>query len=75
MKLNNKVYDVFKWLLFIFIPASITLLTALTQVWGWDIPIEGIVTTISAVSTFIGVILGISTIAYNQNKEEIENDY
>ena len=70
MKLNNKVYDVLKWLLIICVHATITLITKLTQVWNWNIPIEAIVTTISAVATFLGVITGISTIYYNKSKIE-----
>lgn len=70
MKLNNKVYDVLKWILIICVPATITLITTLTQVWGWNIPIEAIVTTISAVATFLGVITGISTFHYNKSKIE-----
>lgn len=64
MKLNNKCYDVIKWVLLIVVPAFISLLTALTQAWGWDIPLEAIVTTISAIATFLGIILGISTVKY-----------
>jgi len=67
--LPNKVYDVAKWSLFIVVPALITLITALQKAWGWNIPIDNIVITISAVATFLGVVLGISTVAYNQEKE------
>ena len=67
--LPNKVYDIAKWSLFIVVPALITLITALQKAWGWNIPIENIVITISAVATFIGVVLGISTVAYNQEKD------
>lgn len=66
MRLNDKVYKIFKWGLIIFIPALITLLGTLGQIYGFDT--EKIVLTISAVSTFIGVITGISN--YNYNKGE-----
>lgn len=65
MKLNDKVYKVFKWGLLIFIPALITLIGSLGQIYGFDT--EKIVLTISAISTFLGVITGISN--YNYNKE------
>ena len=66
----NKVYDVLKWILLIFVPAFITLLTTLTMVWGWDIPLEAIVTTISAIATFLGALIGISTKNYRKSMGE-----
>ena len=68
MKLNNKVYDVLKWLIMIVSPAIIVLITALTNAWGWNIPLEAIVTTISSVTAFVGVVVGISTFQYNKAK-------
>lgn len=66
MKLNNKVYNIFKWLLIIVVPATITLISTLGQIYNFD-P-EKVVLTISAISTFIGVITGISN--YNYKKGE-----
>ena len=66
MKLNSKVYDILKWGLIIFIPALITLIGTLGQIYEFDT--ETIVLTISAVSTFLGVITGISN--YNYKKED-----
>lgn len=66
MKLNDKVYKVFKWGLIIFIPALITLIGTLGQIYNFDT--ETIVLTISAISTFLGVITGISN--YNYRKDE-----
>lgn len=62
----SKVYDVIKWVLIIFVPAFITLLSTLTIVWHWNIPLEAIVTTITAVATFLGALVGISTKNYNK---------
>lgn len=67
MKLNDKIYNILKWICMIVSPALCTLLVTLTSLWGWSIPIEAIVGTITAVTTFIGVLIGIST--YNYNKE------
>jgi hypothetical protein len=64
LKLNDKIYKVFKWGLIIFIPALITLIGTLGQIYNFDT--EKIVLTISAVSTFLGVITGISN--YNYTK-------
>ena len=35
MKLNNKVYDIMKWLVIIVLPAVATLYAALAAVWAW----------------------------------------
>ena len=64
MKLNDKIYQIFKWGLIIFIPALITLIGTLGQIYNFDT--ETIVLTISAISTFLGVITGISN--YNYKK-------
>lgn len=69
MKLNNKLYDVLKWICMIVSPALCTLLVTLVSLWGWAIPIEAIVGTITAVTTFIGVLIGISTHNYNKEVE------
>ena len=65
MKLSNKVYDTMKWLAIIVLPALATLYTALAAVWGWPYS-EEIVTTITAVDTFLGAVLCISTATYNK---------
>ena len=67
MKLNDKVYKIFKWALIIFIPALITLIGTLGQIYNFDT--EKIVLTISAISTFIGVITGISNYNYKKGDE------
>lgn len=65
--LNNKVYDVLKWLALIALPALAVLYSALSGVWGWPYASE-VSTTINAVIVFIGTLIGISTATYN--KEE-----
>ena len=65
--MNNKVYDILKWIAQIFLPALGTLYFALAGI--WDFPYaEAIVGTITAVDTFLGIILGISTIQYNKKE-------
>lgn len=68
MVLNDTVYSVLKWILMIVVPAFITLLTALTKAWAWDIPLDAITITITAVATFIGICIGISN--HNYYKEQ-----
>lgn len=67
MILSNKVYDILKWVAMIFLPAVGTLYFALAGIWGLPYG-EQIVGTVTAVDTFIGVILGISSTQYNKNK-------
>ena len=69
MKLPNGLYDILKWLLLIVVPAFEVCLNALAAAWGWDIPLEPINITISAIATFIGVCIGISTHSYYKDKD------
>lgn len=64
--MSNKVYDILKWSLMIFVPALITLIGTLGQIYGFDT--EVIVLTISAIATFLGAITGISNYNYKKGK-------
>ena len=73
MKLNNKLYDVLKWLGLIFFPALAVLLATVLPVWGVDAGlIKALVITINAVGVFIGALIGVSqaTIAREEALEE-----
>lgn len=63
--LSNKTYDILKWIAQILLPALGTLYFALAAIWGFPYG-EQIVGTITAVDTFLGVVLGISTAQYNK---------
>lgn len=65
MKLNNKAYDILKWLVIIVLPAVATLYAALAGVWAFPYADE-VVTTITAVDTFLGAVLCISTAQYHK---------
>lgn len=71
MKMSNKVYDVLKWIAMYFLPAVGTLYFALAGIWGLPYG-EQIVGTITAVDTFLGVILGISTAQYKKSNSVVE---
>lgn len=65
---NSGTYDVLKWISTVVLPALATLTLTIGQIWGvseWTTPIGA---TIAAVATFLGAILGISSIAYNKAK-------
>lgn len=74
MKLTNKAYDILKWIAMYLLPALGTLYFALAGIWGLPYG-EQIVGTITAVDTFLGVILGISAAKYNKtNGEDVADD-
>lgn len=60
MKLPEKLYEVLRWFTWIVLPACATLIAALNAAWGWNLPIDAILSTFAAVETFIGVVLGIA---------------
>ena len=70
MKIPDKLYDIHKRAVIIALPELAKSYAALSAVWAWPYS-EEIVTTITAVDTFFGAVLCISTATYN--KEEIEN--
>lgn len=65
MKLPDKMYNVLKWLTMIVLPAFATLYFALSGIWGFPYG-EQVVGTITALVTFFGVVLGVSTAQYNK---------
>lgn len=65
--LNDKTYNILKWVALVLLPAIGTLYFALAGIWGFPYG-EQIVGTITAIDTFLGVILGISTVQYNKKE-------
>lgn len=63
--MDDKVYKILKWIAMYFLPAVGTLYFALAGTWGLPYG-EEVVGTITAVDTFLGVLLGISTAQYNK---------
>lgn len=68
--ISNKIYDKLKWVAQYLLPALGTLYFALSGIWGLPFG-EQIVGTITAVDTFLGVILGISTKQYNKRVDSL----
>jgi hypothetical protein len=63
MKMSNKTYDILKWIALYFLPALATLYFALAGI--WNLPYgEQVLGTISALDTFLGVLLGLSNAKY-----------
>ena len=65
MVMNNKLYDILKWIAMVVIPAVGTLYFALAGIWGWPYG-EQIVGTLTAIDTFMGIVLGISSAQYKK---------
>lgn len=66
--MSNKCYDVLKYIAQVILPALGTLYFALAGIWGFPYG-EQIVGTITAVDTFLGVILKVSSNAYYRELE------
>lgn len=62
---NDKVYNVFKYIAQIVLPAIATLYFTLSGIWGFPFG-EEVVGTITALDLFLGALLGISTAQYNK---------
>lgn len=67
MKMSNKVYDVLKFIAQIVLPAIGTLYFALAGI--WNLPFgEEVVGTITAIDTFLGALLGLSSMNYKEEE-------
>ena len=67
--MSNKLYDALKWVAMVLLPALGTLYFALAGI--WNLPMgEQVVGTITAVDTFLGVLLGVSAAQYNKKNQE-----
>ena len=66
---NSKVYDVLKWISAVCLPALTALWLALANIWGFPYA-EAIGATLAAVTTFLGALLGISSIQYKRLNAE-----
>lgn len=65
--LSDKVYNILKWVALVLLPALGALYFGLAGIWGFPYG-EQIVGTITVIDTFLGVILGISTVQYNKKE-------
>lgn len=65
----DKTYQVLKWVAQLLLPALGTLYFALASIWRLPYG-EQVVGTITAVDTFLGVLLGISTAQYKEKQQK-----
>lgn len=71
MMITGKPYDVIKAIAQIYLPALGTLYFALAGIWGLPSAQE-VVGTVLAVDTFLGVVLGISSVNYDKSDEKYD---
>lgn len=69
MAMSNKMYDTLKWIAQYLLPAISALYAGLAQIWNLPYGVE-IAGTVAAIDTFLGVMLGISTVQYNKTLKE-----
>lgn len=62
--LNNKWYDILKWVSIVALPALSTFIVVISKIWGWPDMGSMIAQTITAVALLIGSLLGISSHLY-----------
>ena len=65
MKLNDKLYDILKWVVMIVIPALTTAYVGLAAIWSFPYA-EEVAKTSAVICTLLGALLGISTAQYNK---------
>ena len=66
--MSNKVYDVLKWVTLVALPAITALWLTLANIWGFPYA-EAIGATMTAITAFLGALLGVSSIQYKKRLE------
>lgn len=61
--MNNKIYDVLKWVAIIVLPAAATFVASIFPLWNLPYA-DAIAQTITAVGTFLGAVLMVSNYRY-----------
>lgn len=69
MRLSDNWYQALKWMVLIFLPALNTLIFVVGGELGYDLTVVNNILT--AVSAFLGTVVGVSTVDYY--RKEVEN--
>ena len=67
--MTNKTYDILKWVTLVALPATTALWLTLANIWGFPYA-EAIGATLAAITTFLGALLGVSSINYTKKITE-----
>lgn len=65
--MNNRTYDILKWVVMVCLPAVTTLWLTLASIWNFPYA-EPIGATLGAITVFLGALLGISSVKYQIKK-------
>lgn len=70
--IDNKWYDILKWVAIVALPAISTFVVVISKIWGWADLGSMIAQTITAVAVLLGALLGVSSHLYRgmNNDEE-----
>lgn len=72
MTLSSRAYEILRWCIAIVLPAIIVFFDTLANAWGWNLPVEAITTSLSALSLFLGTIFGISKLTHDKEVAEAQ---
>lgn len=73
MILNDKWYDILKWIAIVALPALSTFIVVIGRIWGWGDIANMVAQTITAVAVLLGALLGISSIQYNKGANNADS--
>ena len=75
-KIPDSIYNWLKWISVIFIPALVTFLSIVLGALNVEpTTVNTIVKIIAALGTFLGALIGVSTIAYNKDKKAADEQF
>ena len=69
MMINDKAYDILKWVAIVCLPALSTFIVVISKIWGWADLGTMIAQTITAVAVLLGALLGVSSIQYKKGQD------
>ena len=73
MKISDKTYQILKWVAIIVMPALATFCVAMGEIWGLPYT-QQIASTLTALATFLGALLGIASAQYNSDDSDDEEE-
>lgn len=75
MKINDKIYDILKWVAMIALPALSVCVTSIMSAVGVDpSAVSATGTIITALAVFLGTLIGVSTISYYKKDNSSSSD-
>lgn len=72
--MNNKVYDILKWIAIIALPATAWLAGSIGGEIGWE-NAQTVTNIINMIATFLGTLIGVSSYNYNRTGDDRHDDF